>query len=202
MGLVGDNTDEGRAAAGDGDRVLLASIGRGDHNAFQTLMRAHMSYVQRLAYRIVGNREDADEIAQEAFLRVWTMAPRWRHDLDARFTTWLYRVVVNLCLDRRRRVGTLPLEEVGDPVDPAPNSLDKVAADETARLVARALEDLPPRQRAAITLCYYAEINGQEAAEILEISVSALESLLVRGRRALRHRLNDLGDLDRLGDVQ
>ena len=202
MGLVGDNTDERRAATGDGDRALLASIGRGDHNAFQTLMRAHMSYVLRLAYRIVGNREDADEIAQEAFLRVWTVAPRWRHDLDARFTTWLYRVVVNLCLDRRRRVGTLPLEEVGDPVDPAPNSLDKVAADETARLVARALEDLPPRQRAAITLCYYAEINGQEAAEILEISVSALESLLVRGRRALRLRLNDLGDLDRLGDMQ
>ena len=202
MGLVGDNTDERRAATGDGDRALLASIGRGDHNAFQTLMRAHMSYVLRLAYRIVGNREDADEIAQEAFLRVWTVAPRWRHDLDARFTTWLYRVVVNLCLDRRRRVGTLPLEDVSDPVDPAPTSLDKIAAEETSRLVAHALEDLPPRQRAAITLCYYAEINGQEAAEILEISVSALESLLVRGRKALRLRLNDLGDLDRLGDMQ
>ena len=200
--MSGGNTGEGAPAVGDDDRALLALIGRGDHRAFQTLMRAHMSYVARLAYRMVGNREDADEVAQEAFLRVWTAAPRWRHDLDARFTTWLYRVVVNLCLDRRRRVTPLPLEAAGDPADPAPDSLQKVSADETSRLVARALEELPPRQRAAITLCYYVGVNGPEAAEILEISVSALESLLVRGRRALRLRLNDLGESDRLGDVQ
>ena len=189
------------AATGDGDRALLARIGQGDHRAFQTLMRTHMAYVARLAYRIVGNRDDADEVVQEAFLRVWTVAPRWRHDLDARFTTWLYRVVVNLCLDRRRRVTPLPLEEAGDPVDPAPDSLDQVSAGETARLVARALEELPARQRAAITLCYYGGVNGPQAAEILEISVSALESLLVRGRRALRLRLGDLEELDGLGDV-
>ena len=188
------------SAVGDDDHALLASIGRGDHRAFQTLMRIHMPYVQRLARRIIGNREDADEVAQEAFIRVWTIAPRWRHDLDARFTTWLYRVVVNLCLDRRRRVVTLPLEDAGDPADTGPSSFDKVTADETARLVAGALEELPARQRAAITLCYYYGVNGQEAAEILEVSVSALESLLVRGRRALRLRLKDVADLDRLGD--
>ena len=199
---MGGNSGTEASGVGDGDRALLVLIGRGDHRAFQTLMRAHMSYVVRLAYRMVGNREDADEVAQEAFLRVWTAAPRWRHELDARFTTWLYRVVVNLGLDRRRRLAPVPLEEAGDPADPAPSSLDKVSADETARLVALALEDLPPRQRAAITLCYYAGVNGPEAAEILEISVSALESLLVRGRRALRLRLNDLGELDRLGEGQ
>ena len=164
-------------------------------------MHAHMPPVVRLAYRLTGNREDAHEVAQEAFLRVWTTAPRWRRDLDARFTTWLYRVVVNLCVDRRRRVAPLPLETAGDPADPAPDSLDRVAAGETSRRLAGALADLPERQRAAVTLCYYGGVKGPEAADILGISVSALESLLVRGRRALRLSLNDLEELDRWGEV-
>ncbi|MEI6556918.1 MAG: RNA polymerase sigma factor [Rhodospirillaceae bacterium] len=200
--MIGGNTREEGSAVGDDDRTLLALIGRGDHRAFQTLMRAHMPFTLRLAYRVIGNRDDAEEVAQEAFLRVWTMAPRWRHDLEARFTTWLYRVVVNLCLDRRRRLVPLPLEDAGDTADPAPDSLDRVAADETTRLVAHALDGLPPRQRAAISLCYYGGVNGPQAAEILEVSVSALESLLVRGRRALRLRLTGLGALERVGESQ
>ena len=198
--MADDEPTAARGAAGD-DGILLAAIGRGDHRAFRTLMCAHMPSVTRLAFRITGNREDAHEVAQEAFLRVWTMAPRWRFDLDARFSTWLYRVVVNLCLDRRRRVAPLPLEEAGDPADTAPDGLDRVAAAEMARRLAEALAELPPRQRAAVTLCYYGEVKGPDAAEILEISVSALESLLVRGRRALRLRLNDFEDLDRWGDM-
>jgi len=157
-----------------------------------------MGFVLGLAQRVSGQRDDADEIAQEAFLRVWTVAPRWRQEGEARFTTWLYRVVVNLCLDRRRRAPALPLEAAGDPSDPAPDSLERVAQDETARLVGRALEDLPPRQRAAITLCYYGEVSGAEAARILDVSESALESLLVRGRKALRQRLEAFPELDRM----
>jgi RNA polymerase sigma-70 factor (ECF subfamily) len=168
------------------DRILLARIGEGDHLAFDALMRRHLAFVLRLAQRMVGNPTDADEIAQEAFLRVWRVAARWRQDGDARFRTWLYRVVVNLCLDRRRRVPELPLEEIAEPPDHGPSSLDRIYAGETARLVAQAVDDLPQRQKAAILLCYYAGVNGAEAAGILEVSVSALESLLVRGRRALR----------------
>jgi RNA polymerase sigma-70 factor (ECF subfamily) len=207
---AGQNEDEGEsgelapaATVGDeGDRALLAAIGRGSHRAFHALMGRHMAFVLRLARRVVGNRDDADEVAQEAFLRVWTIAPRWRHDGDAQFKTWLYRVVVNLCLDRRRRLPALPLEVAGEPSDPAPSSLERVFAGETARLVAQALDDLPPRQRAALVLCYYAGVSAAEAAASLDISVSALESLLVRGRRALRVRLSDLGGLDSMGDQQ
>jgi RNA polymerase sigma-70 factor (ECF subfamily) len=130
------------------------------------------------------------------------VAPRWRHDGDAQFKTWLYRVVVNLCLDRRRKLPALPLEVAGDPLDPAPDSLEQVFAGETARLVARALDDLPRRQREAVILCYYAGVSVAQAAATLEVSVSALESLLVRGRRALRLRLSDLGGADSMGDQQ
>ncbi len=194
--IVGEETDD------EDDRVLVAAIGRGSHRAFQALMDRHMPFVLRLARRVVGHRDDADEVAQEAFLRVWTIAPRWRHDGDARFKTWLYRVVVNLCLDRRRRLPALPLEVAGDPSDPAPNSLEQVYAGEAARLVAQALDELPPRQRAAVILCYYAGVSAAEAAATLEVTVSALESLLVRGRRALRVRLSDLGALESMGDQQ
>ena len=183
------------------DRVLLAAIGHGDHRAFHALVQRHMTFVLRLAQRVLGNRDDADEVAQEAFLRVWTTAPRWRNDREARFRTWLYRVVVNLCLDRRRRLPPLPLEEAGDPPDTGPNGLDTVVAEENARRVAQALDALPPRQRKAITLCYYAEVSSTEAAGILEVSLSALESLLVRGRRALRLHLADLGVLDGKGET-
>jgi RNA polymerase sigma-70 factor (ECF subfamily) len=199
-----DGGEEARAAVGgdEDDRALLGAIGRGNHRAFHALMRRHMPFVLRLARRVVGNRDDADEVAQEAFLRVWTVAPRWRHDGDAQFKTWLYRVVVNLCLDRRRRLPALPLEVAGDPSDPAPSSLEQVYAGETARMVVQALDELPPRQRSAIILCYYAGVSAAEAAATLEVTVSALESLLVRGRRALRVRLSGLGALGSMGDQQ
>jgi RNA polymerase sigma-70 factor (ECF subfamily) len=201
---LNNRTNQGETpAAVDGetcDRALLAQIAAGSHPAFQALMRRHLPYALRLAQRMIGNRDDADEVAQEAFLRVWTLAARWRHDGDAQFRTWLYRVVVNLCLDRRRRRTELPLEDAGDPSDPAPNGLDTVTAAQTARLVAGAVDALPPRQRAAITLCYYGEVGGAEAANLLDISISALESLLVRGRRSLRLRLAGLLARDDGGD--
>lgn len=184
----------------DDDRALLMAISQGDHRAFHALMDRHMAFVLRLAQRVAGNRDDADEIAQDAFLKVWTLGPRWRHDGEALFKTWLYRVVVNLCLDRKRRKPTLPLEDAGDPTDPAPDSLEQVSTAETARLVAQAIEELPPRQRDAITLCYYTGVNGAKAASLLDVSLPALESLLVRGRRALRLRLTGLGALDTIGD--
>lgn len=198
-----ESVEEGKTEAcvdADDDGALLARIGQGSHQAFHALMLRHMTFALRLAQRVAGNRDDADEIAQEAFLKVWSLGPRWRQDGAAQFRSWLYRVVVNLCLDRRRRTATLPLEDAGDPSDPTPDSLEQVAAGETARIVAQAIEDLPPRQRAAITLCYYTGVNGAEAARALEVSLPALESLLVRGRRALRLRLTGMGVLDRNGE--
>lgn len=182
------------------DHELLQAVARGDRLAFTRLMERHMSFALALAMRMTGNKPDAQEVAQEAFLRVWTAAAQWRPDGGARFTTWLYRVVVNLCLDRRRKPASLPLDDLPDPVDPSPSSTQRLAEDQAKALVAEALATLPDRQRAAMSLCYLGEVSCQEAADILEMSHSALESLLVRGRRAMRAYLERRG-FSRMGDV-
>jgi len=171
-----------------GDDALLAQAGAGDQRAFRTLVARHLSRVLSLARRMTGNVAEAEDVAQEAFLRAWQKAAVW-HAGEARFSTWLYRVVVNLCLDRRRRKPTTPLEAAGDPLDPAPSIELRLVEDQRTRIVAVALAALPDRQRAALVLSYYEELSNAAAAEILGVSVSALESLLVRARKALRAEL-------------
>ncbi len=182
------------------DESLLLAVGCGDHRAFSTLMERHGSFAMTLATRMTGNSQDAEEIAQEAFIRVWVHASRWNPDGGARFTTWLYRVVMNLCLDRARRAPMAALDDIPEPPDPAPSGLETYSAETARTLVAEAMAQLPGRQRAAIALCYFGEVSCQEAADSLEISLSALESLLVRGRRALRDYFARRG-LVTMGDV-
>lgn len=170
------------------DDALLASAGDGDQHAFRALVSRHVTRVLSLARRMTGNVAEAEDVAQEAFLRAWQKAPGWRVG-EARFSTWLYRVVVNLCLDRRRRKPMAPLEAAGDPLDPAPSAELRLAEDQRGRIVAAALAALPDRQRAALVLSYYEGVSNAEAAEALGVSVSALESLLVRARKALRLQL-------------
>ena len=117
-------------AMDDSDEALMARVARGDERAFQVLSRRHLPAMLGLARRILGSTADAEDVAQEAFLRVWTHAPRWRP--LAQFRTWLTRVVVNLCLDRKRRAPWVELEAAGDIVDPAPGAGEKAESDERA----------------------------------------------------------------------
>ncbi len=182
------------------DQELLVAAGRGDHRAFRELMTRHVSFAMALALRMTGNLPDAEEIVQEAFLRVWNGAGRWQPERGARFTTWLYRVVLNLCLDRRRRPVMLPVDGIEEPADPSATGFDSHAASESRRLVAEALQSLPDRQRMALSLCYFGGLGYAEAAEIMDVTPSALDSLLVRGRRRLREYLTRRG-LEALGDL-
>jgi RNA polymerase sigma factor, sigma-70 family len=171
------------------DTHLLQAAGRGDRRAFAGLMAAHGAFALSLATRMTGNAADADEVVQEAFLRAWKMAPDWRPDSGARFRTWLYRVVLNLCLDRGRRAPFLPMEDVAEPEDPAPSELERLSGAEARRVVADLLAKLPERQRAALALCYLDDLTASQAAQVMGLSLSALEALLVRGRRGLRKGL-------------
>ncbi|MCA1908512.1 MAG: RNA polymerase sigma factor [Magnetospirillum sp.] len=175
------------------DQELLVATGQGDRAAFAQLMERHTPFALALGMRMLGNSDDAEEVAQEAFLRVWRKAPDWDGDGGAQFTTWLYRVVINLCTDRRRRRPMLPMDDVEEPADPAPGGLDQVARTQAQKVVSEGLAQLPERQRAAISLCHLGEVSNAEAAQVLGVSVSALESLLVRGRRGLRDYLSRLG---------
>lgn len=185
--MPGARVVEGRSEEANDD-ALLASSGDGDQHAFRALVARHLARVLSLARRMTGNIAEAEDVAQEAFLRAWQKAPDWRVG-EARFSTWLYRVVVNLCLDRRRRKPMAPLEAAGDPLDPAPSAELRLVEDQRKRIVANALAALPDRQRAALVLSYYEGVSNIEAAEALGVSVSALESLLVRARKALRAEL-------------
>jgi RNA polymerase sigma-70 factor (ECF subfamily) len=172
------------------DEELMARVAEGDEAAFRRLSRRHLPRALGLARRITGNAADAEDVAQDALLRVWTTAPRWRP--TAAFRTWLYRVVVNLCLDRKRRPAFAALEDAGDPVDPAPDAAATLGRDETSRAVAEALASLPERQRVALALTYYEGLGNAETAAVLETSVSAVESLLIRAKRTLREQLAPL----------
>jgi RNA polymerase sigma-70 factor (ECF subfamily) len=177
----------------DSDETLMARIGRGDEAAFRQLSRRHLRSVVALARHITGNAADAEDVAQDAMLRVWTHAPRWQP--LASFKTWLTRIVVNLCLDRKRRRVILPIEAAGDPADDTPDARDRMERAEIDQRVATAIDELPERQRAAIALTYREGLSNAEVADMLGTSISAVETLLVRAKQRLRSRLRT-GDED------
>jgi RNA polymerase sigma-70 factor (ECF subfamily) len=142
---------------------------------------------------MLGDAAEAEDVAQEAFLRVWRQAPRWRPGA-AKFDTWLHRVALNLCYDRLRRRREIATAEPPDVADPSPGPDRGLDAQDTGARVAAALAALPDRQREAIVLCHYQELGNIEAAAVMGVSVEAVESLLGRGRRALRAALKDLGE--------
>jgi RNA polymerase sigma-70 factor (ECF subfamily) len=178
----------------DSDEALMARVARGDEPAYRILVRRHLAAMAGLARRILSNSADAEDVAQEAMLRVWTHAPRWQP--LAAFRTWLTRVVVNLCLDRKRRAPWVALEAAGEIADPAPNVTEKAETDERDRRVSDAIAELPARQRTAIVLTYSEGMTNAQVAEILDTSVSAVETLLVRGKQNLRARLRNKIDED------
>lgn len=175
--------------ADDSDSALMQRVAAGDHRAYATLVDRHLRHAVNMAWRVMLDRADAEEVAQEAFLRVWQHAQRWQPDGGASFRTWLNRVVVNLCIDRKRRPGMAALDDQPEPVDPQATPFEARLANETGERVAEALARLPERQRAAIVLCYWEGESNIAAAEALGVSVGALESLLIRAKRSLRDEL-------------
>ena len=176
---------------GDPDEELLARVADGDPASVRALVARTLPRLLSLAGRMLGDASAAEDVAQEAFLRVWKQAPRWRPGA-ARFDTWLYRVALNLCYDRLRRRRELSYAEPPDRADEAPGPERGLEAADTGRRVSAALQALPDRQREAIVLCHYQELGNIEAAAIMGVSVEALESLLGRGRRTMRVVLADL----------
>lgn len=177
-------------AGRDADDELVLRAGRGDQRSVRALIQKKGPRVLALASRMLSDSAEAEDVLQETFIKAWRFAPNWRPG-EARFDTWLHRVALNLCYDRLRRrtlVADLPLDQV----DPGPAPDRGLMADDVGRRVDAALKELPVRQREAIVLCHYQDLSNIEAAGIMGISVEALESLLSRGRRAMRTALSDL----------
>lgn len=173
----------------DPDAELLARIDGREPGAVREMVARKLPRLLALATRMLGDPDEASDVAQEVFVRIWKQASRWQRG-QARFDTWMHRVALNLCYDRLRRRQEVTLgDDLPEPVDQAPLMEDQL--DETARSerIAAALAALPARQREALVLQYYQELSNVEAAAVMGITVDALESLLSRARRTLRSRL-------------
>lgn len=172
----------------DPDLALIERVGRGEPAATRMLVASKLPRVLGLAARMLRDTGEAEDVAQEAFVRVWRNAGAWQPG-RARFDTWLHTIVLNLCRDRLRRRREIASDTVPETADPAPDAEAGLIAAERGSAVARAIAALPERQREAILLVHYQDLSGVEAAGLLGVSVEALESLLARGRRSLRARL-------------
>lgn len=177
-------------AAADADAALLARYAAGELGAARTLTDRHLPRVLAFARRMLGDAAEAEDVAQEALLRLWRIAPQWRAG-EARISTWLYRVTANLCTDRLRRrrpQGTMP-----ELADPDPGALAALMAADRAAALEAALARLPERQRQAVVLRHLEGLGNAEIAEVMDSGVEAVESLIARGRRALAPRRAELG---------
>ncbi len=196
-GAAGGSTAAARAAlprpspgpAEPGDDFLLAAAAAGDGAAWSALVDRYLGQITGHAWYMLGDPREAEDVAQEAFVRLVAKAADWQPG-GAKLKTWLYRVVVNLCIDHKRKALPIPMERLPDGGDGGAEAADREL--DLKRLVRAALDDLPPRQRAALVLTYYQGFSNREAGDLLGISDEAVESLLARGRRALAARLNSV----------
>ena len=166
------------------DEALLVLYANGDAAAARALTLRLTPRVFGHANRLLGDRAEAEDVAQEALLRLWKIAPDWRQD-EARVTTWLYRVVANLCTDRLRKRRGVALDAVPEPEDGAASPAEVMQERARVDALQSALGDLPDRQRQAVVLRHIEGFSNPEIAEVMEISVEAVESLTARGKRAL-----------------
>lgn len=168
------------------DEALLSRIAGGEERASRLMALRYLPRIVALGERMLGSRAEAEDVAQETFMRIWKASADWQPG-RARFSTWVHKVATNLCIDRLRKRRPLPLEgEALDVPDPAPDAEAQTAGSQQSARLSAALQKLPERQRLAIVLVHYQELGNREAADILGTSVEAVESLLGRARRTLR----------------
>ena len=167
-----------------GDNSLMALIAQGDKKAFTELMRRYLPVVLNFNKQYLP--QEAEDICQEAFIRLWNKAPDWRdHGISPK--AWLLRVSYNLCIDELRKHKTETLDNLDAQLADSSHAGERLLAAQTdLDQQLQALQALPERQRSAILLCAISDLSNKDAAAVLNISVDALESLLSRGRRALK----------------
>lgn len=188
------NSDPDGAAP---DAALLKLYANGDMGAAQELAGRLVPRVLSQATRMLGDRSEAEDVAQEALVRLWRIAPDWRQG-EAEVTTWLYRVVANLCTDRlRKRRGHVDFDKIEEPADQAPSVAARMQQAARLRALSDALGQLPERQAQAVALRHLEGLANPEIAVIMDITVEAVESLTARGKRALAAVL--AGRKDELG---
>ena len=175
------------------DDALMKLVRSGDRAAFDRRVQRHLDSVHRYLVRLTPSPADADELAQETFLRMWQRAASYRPG-QVRLTTWLHRIAHNLAVDRfRRQRGesvSLDAPEALSATDGTALPDEQIGLARTGRVLERAIAALPANQRAALILCQVQGFSNRETARILGVSVRGVESLIARARRTLRRNLD------------
>ena len=175
-----------------GDDALMARVALRDAAAFRLLVDRHARRAHAIGWRMTADGAEAEDIAQEAMLRLWSHAGRWQRGGPG-VAAWLTRVATNLALDRLRCRRFGASDAVPERADPAPLADAAFDGDRLRKAARDAVQALPDRQRAAILLTYFEEQSNAHAAEVLEMNIKAFESLLLRARAALRQSCGALG---------
>lgn len=167
----------------------MRKILRRDHDAFSILVRRHSAGFYACAYKICFDRWEAEDAVQDAFIKLWNNPKSWDPNKGSQFKTWFTRVVINATYDRlRRKKNHRPADEAPQSalIDPADNQDEALIQTDEQAALEKALKAIPERQREALVLCYSEGLKNKEAADIMDIGVKALESLLMRGKQSLR----------------
>jgi RNA polymerase sigma-70 factor (ECF subfamily) len=172
----------------DEDADLLNRLAASDEAAFRQLVERHIDRAFGIALRLLGSRADAEDVVQDTMLKVWTHRSQWEHG-RAKFSTWLYRVVTNRCIDLHRRPRTDNVDAVPEPMDAQPDAVSTMQRDEVTKMLESAMQRLPEQQRVAVILSYHENMSNGEIAEVMSTTIAAVESLLKRGRQQLRDLL-------------
>lgn len=171
------------------DVSLIYRIQKGSHEAFAALVYRHSNRFYRIAYRLVSNKDDAEDIVQEAFLKLWGRPKLWDPNKRAKFTTWFYKVIINQCFDHNKKKKPLDLPEgIEEFVDKNPGQDALLDAHQKQAILERFICELPERQQLAVNLCFYEGLSNNEAAEIVGVKVKALQSLLMRAKTTLKDK--------------
>jgi RNA polymerase sigma-70 factor (ECF subfamily) len=168
----------------------MLAVGEGDLAAFEQLVLRHQNGAWRVAYRFTGDATEAEDLAQEAFLRILDAAPRYKP--TAAFRTYFYRVLIRLCLDHRRKKRPALADPFPDTMDGSRSPSQQASRAERDAAIQVALGALPARQRSAVVLRYFEGLSGSETAEALGVSAKAVERLLARARKSLADQLKNL----------
>lgn len=172
------------ASGADADALLMRRYAAGDQEAARALTLRHAPRILALARRMLGDAAEAEDVTQEAMLRLWRIAPDWEAG-RASAGTWLYRVASNLCVDRLRRRRETTIDAVPEPPDETPGPQQHLEDGDRVAALHAAMGRLPDRQRLVLVLRHFEERSNPDIAAILDTSVEAVESLLGRARRAL-----------------
>jgi RNA polymerase sigma-70 factor (ECF subfamily) len=173
------------------DHDLLALVQGGSHPAFSELVQRHTERFYRLAFRYLQNKEAAEDVVQDGFLKLWEDPGIWQADKNAKFTTWFYRVVVNLCLDWQKRKKPVALTEEMPLVDDRESADQAMLRREEQKVLEREIAALPERQRTALNLCFAEGLSNQDAAEVMGVKLKALQSLIMRAKTTLKERMKN-----------